>query len=409
MSSRGDEPSALPTARRWRLDDRTSKLAATPSTPPPRRPNSGRRAVVGMVATVLILWGGLELSFRSWKARYDALAEFGANRVAPVVDPLASTLPPDVPPREWRSAVEDTHAMLLALTGAGGPGRGADGRAPQGDRRPGCLGPPRDRPGGPRRTLGRPRTAGRPADRPRPPKTPAQLPARRPASPTPSAQDSPPPGRGCEQPQLTRMMTTRHIMSRFRAHRPISRGPKWRTAPRLQTNPFAKARRSIPGPPSLGDPNPLPNHDAFLPVRPQHHPRRPDRGLAPRDPRRLSPEVAQVPPRQGGRRVGLPDGRPSLRDPLHRKGRRPGLRRSAVQRPSPRRPGATACPALPRHLDQRLRSVCGRDRRRGFHVDGGSESRDRLDGLPQGLGERPPGRTRGRSRPTSPGSSPPSF
>ena len=84
---------------------------------PPRA--SGRRAVVVLVAAVLTLWLGLDLAFRGWKARYRALAEFGASRVAPAIDPLASTNPPDVPTLEWQAAVADTHAMLLALTGSG--------------------------------------------------------------------------------------------------------------------------------------------------------------------------------------------------------------------------------------------------------------------------------------------------
>ncbi len=75
--------------------------------------------MIGLVAAVLALWLGLDLGFRAWRARYRALAEFGATRVAPIVDPLASTVPPDVPAIEWRIAVSDTHAMLLALTGSG--------------------------------------------------------------------------------------------------------------------------------------------------------------------------------------------------------------------------------------------------------------------------------------------------
>ena len=105
-----------PTARRWRSDGTGLDREAERSGPPRV---SGRRAVVALVAAVLALWLGLDLSFRAWKARYDALAAFGAREVAPAVDPLAETLPPDVPPADWRGAVADTHAMLLALTGAG--------------------------------------------------------------------------------------------------------------------------------------------------------------------------------------------------------------------------------------------------------------------------------------------------
>jgi hypothetical protein len=74
---------------------------------------------VVLVLAILALWLGLNLAFRSWKARYTALAEFGASQVAPAIDPLARIKPPDVPPSDWQTAVNDTHAMLLALTGAG--------------------------------------------------------------------------------------------------------------------------------------------------------------------------------------------------------------------------------------------------------------------------------------------------
>jgi hypothetical protein len=86
---------------------------------PPDPRSTGRWLVIGLVAAVLLLWLGLDLTFRSWKARYLALAEFGASRVAPAIDPLASTVPLFVPSTEWRNAVSDTHAMLVALTGAG--------------------------------------------------------------------------------------------------------------------------------------------------------------------------------------------------------------------------------------------------------------------------------------------------
>jgi len=99
-------------ARRWRFDALKPSLANVPQA-------SGRRAVVALVLAILALWLGLDLSFRSWKARYNALAEFGASKVAPAIDPLAQMVPPDVPPNDWRLAVDDTHAMLLALTGAG--------------------------------------------------------------------------------------------------------------------------------------------------------------------------------------------------------------------------------------------------------------------------------------------------
>lgn len=119
MSTGSDD---RPTARHWRHDG----LTRGPEPAAPGGPRgSGRRAVAVIVATVLTLWLGLDLTFRGWKARYRARAEFGATRVAPAVDPLAGLVPPGVGPDEWWSAVAVTHAMLLALTGSGvldGPG-----------------------------------------------------------------------------------------------------------------------------------------------------------------------------------------------------------------------------------------------------------------------------------------------
>jgi hypothetical protein len=98
--------------RRWRLDDRKRDL-------PTDSRSTGRTVVIGLVAAILALWIGLDLTFRAWKAHYNALAEFGASQVAPMIDPLASIAPPNVPATDWQMAVSDTHAMLLALTGSG--------------------------------------------------------------------------------------------------------------------------------------------------------------------------------------------------------------------------------------------------------------------------------------------------
>ncbi len=117
MSLSGDGASPTSIDRRWRLDGRGARPSSH-SRPDPR-PTPGRRVVVAIVLAVLALWLGLSLTFRAWQSRYRALADFGATKVAPVVDPLASVVPPDVPVTEWRVAVSDTHAMLLALTGSG--------------------------------------------------------------------------------------------------------------------------------------------------------------------------------------------------------------------------------------------------------------------------------------------------
>ena len=103
---------STPADRRWRRD----QSGDDPANP---LQISGRWTVAALVLSILALWLGLDLAFRSWKARYDALAQFGASEVAPAIDPLAQTIPLDVPPTDWQAAVADTHAMLLALTGAG--------------------------------------------------------------------------------------------------------------------------------------------------------------------------------------------------------------------------------------------------------------------------------------------------
>ena len=87
-------------------------------TPPPAA-RSGRRVVAAFVATVLLLWFGLDRAFRHWTARHEARARFGVEAVAPAVDPLAALTPPDVPSGAWHAAVADTHAILVALTAGG--------------------------------------------------------------------------------------------------------------------------------------------------------------------------------------------------------------------------------------------------------------------------------------------------
>ncbi len=101
------------TTRRWDLD----ALRRRPALGEPSA--SGRRFVVAGIIATLLIWGAVYLAFLYWRATYRTLAEFGASQVAPLVDPLADRVPPGVDPASWKSAVADTHAMLVALTGAG--------------------------------------------------------------------------------------------------------------------------------------------------------------------------------------------------------------------------------------------------------------------------------------------------
>ncbi|GAC1465975.1 MAG: hypothetical protein NVSMB9_06060 [Isosphaeraceae bacterium] len=105
--------------------------------------HSGRLFVSVAVIVVLVVWGSLYLTFRHWRTRYRERAAFGARVVATAVDPLATLVPEgehplglraagcagaaaiaaeasplDESPAAWRSAVAETHAMLVTLTAA---------------------------------------------------------------------------------------------------------------------------------------------------------------------------------------------------------------------------------------------------------------------------------------------------
>ncbi len=101
------------TSPRWGPD------ALTRRPPDDESSVSGRRFVIAGLIAILLIWGAVYLAFLYWRARYRALAEFGASQVAPLVDPLADRVPPGVDPDAWKAAVADTRGMLLALTGAG--------------------------------------------------------------------------------------------------------------------------------------------------------------------------------------------------------------------------------------------------------------------------------------------------
>lgn len=109
---------------------------------------SGRLLVTAIVVAVLLLWGGLNLVFRQWRAAYRERAAYGAAVVAGAIDPLAEVVPegeaspiamaansagvaaaiagnatPEIHPDAWRKAIEQTHAMLVTLTAANLIGR----------------------------------------------------------------------------------------------------------------------------------------------------------------------------------------------------------------------------------------------------------------------------------------------
>ena len=83
------------------------------------RGRSGRLFIVGFVVGVLTLWGTLWLVFRDWRARHQALADYGARAAAAPVGRLKDRIPPGVNAETWRGAVADTRAMLERLTASG--------------------------------------------------------------------------------------------------------------------------------------------------------------------------------------------------------------------------------------------------------------------------------------------------
>ncbi len=107
--------------RRFQLDGLTSnsiQAAAGQSSAASPLTHSGRRFVLGAGIVLLLLWGALYLIFRDWRARYNERARFGATQVAPVIDALADTPPPDVTAGDWRRAVRETHDLLVTVTGS---------------------------------------------------------------------------------------------------------------------------------------------------------------------------------------------------------------------------------------------------------------------------------------------------
>jgi hypothetical protein len=119
MASRPNNPQYGPGSRRFRFDDLTSTLVRpSVSATDNSSDHSGRRLVLVAGATILFLWGTLYLVFRDWRTRYRARAEFGATHVAPVIDGLAEIAPPGVNGQDWRIAVQETHSMLVSVTGA---------------------------------------------------------------------------------------------------------------------------------------------------------------------------------------------------------------------------------------------------------------------------------------------------
>lgn len=99
-------------ARRLRLDPRAKRREIG-------RALSGRRFVLLSAVVLALLWGGLYLVFRDWRARHRELAAYGRAHVAAAIDPLADLRPPGVDPQAWRKAIDATRRMLADVTASG--------------------------------------------------------------------------------------------------------------------------------------------------------------------------------------------------------------------------------------------------------------------------------------------------
>jgi hypothetical protein len=111
-------------SRRLRFDDLGPRRRGTDSgarqsdgsiVTGPGRGHSGRRFVVVAVVVVLFTWGGLYLAFQRWRASYRERVAYGTSHVVAAIDPLRDILPRGVDATAWRSAVDQTHAMLLTV------------------------------------------------------------------------------------------------------------------------------------------------------------------------------------------------------------------------------------------------------------------------------------------------------
>jgi hypothetical protein len=85
----------------------------------PASDGSGRRFVLAAGFVVAAFSLALFVAFRQWKARHEELADYGARRVAPMVQPLADRVPPGQAPADWARVVAQGHGLLVGLTASG--------------------------------------------------------------------------------------------------------------------------------------------------------------------------------------------------------------------------------------------------------------------------------------------------
>jgi hypothetical protein len=121
----GQHPGHRNPTRRLRFDNLAAIVTRDTAGPNPGRAtetaevlslgHSGRRFVLVAGITVLLIWGGLYLIFREWRAKYRQRAAYGLTQVVPAIDPLAEITPPSLDQIAWRDAVHQTHTMLVTV------------------------------------------------------------------------------------------------------------------------------------------------------------------------------------------------------------------------------------------------------------------------------------------------------
>lgn len=79
---------------------------------------SGRWFVLGLLMTVLVLWGGLGLTFRAWRERYRERTAFALREVVPALRPMLAIEPPGVSRSAWAEAVAATEDQLRQVVGS---------------------------------------------------------------------------------------------------------------------------------------------------------------------------------------------------------------------------------------------------------------------------------------------------
>jgi hypothetical protein len=113
--STGNGPLDIGSPRTLRFDEARGDLAIGEL----GTPRSGRWFVVALVFLLAAFALALFVAFRQWRSRHDSLADYGANRVAEALRPLADKVPPQLDPDAWARIVEQARRLVVGLTASG--------------------------------------------------------------------------------------------------------------------------------------------------------------------------------------------------------------------------------------------------------------------------------------------------